>query len=86
METPSLEKLLTPAEVAELLGITPGLLQSWIAKHLIPVQFVRRHARFRPSDLAVWLEAQQDPLVRAPDQGGKAEPDASPDADHGAAP
>lgn len=53
-----MEKLLTPPEAAELLGVRLSTLYTWASRHKLPVQKVGRALRFSPSALAAWLETQ----------------------------
>jgi excisionase family DNA binding protein len=56
------DRLLKPAEVAELLGVTTGTLAQWRSKRPLeePLPFVKvGHAiRYRESDVDLWLEAR----------------------------
>jgi excisionase family DNA binding protein len=59
IETTAREKLLTPAEVAEWLGVSEG----WIRDHAtrrdprLPAVKIGRLLRFRESEVAEWLKA-----------------------------
>ena len=51
-----LEKLLTAAEVAELLGITEGTLERWRCYGQGPICVkIGGAARYRPSDIAAYV-------------------------------
>jgi hypothetical protein len=56
-EHTDMERLLTPAEVSEYLGIPMGTLANWRYLGLGP-SFVRlgRHVRYRHLDLSTWVE------------------------------
>jgi len=56
-----MEKLLTPSEAAELLGVKLSTLYTWAARRQMPVQKVGRSLRFSPAALARWLAAQARP-------------------------
>ena len=53
-----MEKLLTPSEAAELLGVKLSTLYTWAARRQMPVQKVGRSLRFSPAALARWLAVQ----------------------------
>lgn len=56
------ERLLSPAEVARHLGVTPWLIYSWIRTGRLPaMKFGRRVVRIRESDLAAFEEASRIP-------------------------
>lgn len=60
----ALERLLTAAQVAELLGVTSATVYSWAAAGELPaVRLGRRAVRFRPHELEVWLHDQHQPAV-----------------------
>lgn len=54
-----MEKLLTPAEAADLLGVKLATLYTWAARHQVPVQKVGRALRFSPAALSRWLRSQE---------------------------
>ena len=56
-----MERLLTPSEAAELLGVKLSTLYTWAARHQVPVQKVGRALRFSPAALSKWLAAQAWP-------------------------
>lgn len=48
--------LLTVKEAAEITGFSEGTLYHWISQQRIPfVRLSARCVRFRPSDLALWI-------------------------------
>ncbi len=52
-----MEKLLSVAELAELLGIAKGSLYHWISEGRIPVvRLSKRCVRFRESDIEQMME------------------------------
>jgi excisionase family DNA binding protein len=53
-------RLLTPTEVAEMLGIPDRTLDQWRYLRRGPA-FVKigRHARYHPEDVAAWIAAQR---------------------------
>ena len=53
-----MEKLLTPSEAAELLGVKLSTLYTWAARRQVPAQKVGRSLRFSPAALSKWLAAQ----------------------------
>lgn len=53
------DPLLTPDEVAELLGIPTGTLANWRYQRLGPTYLrVGRHVRYRRADVETWLDHQ----------------------------
>ena len=53
-------KLLTAAEVAEHLGLSPGTVLDWFEAGRLPgFKLGGRSVRFRQSELEVWLEGQR---------------------------
>lgn len=65
-----MEKLLTPDEVAEMLGIAKVTLYQMVFYRRIPaVQISRRCLRFRKQDIEKWLrskEVEQEDRIRPP--------------------
>ena len=58
-----MEKLLSPREAAELLGVSLATLYTWAYRRQIPVQKVGRLLKFSPSSLQKWLKVQaREPL------------------------
>ena len=52
-------KLLTPPELADLLGIPEATLAQWRYRHVGPPYVkVGRHIRYRVEDIEAWVEAQ----------------------------
>lgn len=57
----SLDALLTPQVVADVLGIPLQTLYAWRVKDAGPRGIkVGRHLRYRRSDVEAWLDAQTD--------------------------
>jgi excisionase family DNA binding protein len=53
------ERLLSRAEVGELLGIPVTTLANWASAGIGPrYAIVGRHSRYRPSDVEKWLESR----------------------------
>ena len=56
MGTPTLERTLNIDEAAAILGCTPQTLRQWCSRRRVPFTRVGRLVRFRPADLAAFLE------------------------------
>ena len=57
MET--VEKLLSPKDLSELLGVPVATLYAWVYRGTGPPSLhVGKHLRWRPSDVAKWLDKQ----------------------------
>jgi excisionase family DNA binding protein len=53
-------RLLTPKDVAELLGVPEGTLEFWRYQNRGPAYIkVGRHVRYRPADIEAYLQAQR---------------------------
>ncbi len=54
----SLERLLLPGEVAELLRVSQDTLENWRCRGIGPsyLKFGKRDVRYRPSDVLRWLD------------------------------
>jgi hypothetical protein len=53
------DKLITPAELADFLGIPPKTLRQWRYLRTGPDGIrVGRHVRYRPEAVRAWLDAQ----------------------------
>ena len=60
---PALAQLLTVQELAELLQVPDKTIYSWRYRGEGPRGVtVGRHLRYRPQDVAAWLETQMGPL------------------------
>jgi excisionase family DNA binding protein len=60
------DRLLTTDEVAAVLGVPTGTLYQWRHRKVGPRGVkVGRHVRFRPADVARWIEEQADPIDRS---------------------
>ena len=53
-------KLLTPAEVAELLGVRESTIYQWTHQGFIPHVKLGRFVRFREADIARWLDERSE--------------------------
>jgi len=54
-----MEKLLTPENVCEILGIEKSTLYSWTRRELIPHVKVNGLLRFREAEIAKWLKMKE---------------------------
>jgi len=54
-----MERLMSPREAAELLGVKVCTVYSWAYRRQIPVQKVGRLLRFSPTALQRWLRDQE---------------------------
>jgi excisionase family DNA binding protein len=54
-----MEKLLSPLEAAELLGVSLATIYTWAYRRQIPAQKVGRLLKFSPSSLQRWLKEQE---------------------------
>lgn len=62
---PALDRLLTVQELAELLQVPDKTIYSWRYKGEGPRGVrVGRHLRYRPPDVAAWLETKTGPRRR----------------------
>jgi excisionase family DNA binding protein len=53
------ERLMAPREVANLLGVSVDTLYAWRYRRVGPPALkVGRHLRYRPSEVAAWLDGQ----------------------------
>jgi excisionase family DNA binding protein len=60
-----LDRLLTPSEAAELLGVRPQTLAMWrcTGRHSLPFVKVGTAVRYRESDIEKWLQERTATLV-----------------------
>jgi len=56
-----MDRLLTARAVAELLGVRPATVYTWVSNKCIPYQKVGGALRFNPKSIAKWLAAQAWP-------------------------
>ena len=57
-----LSRLLTVQELADLLQVPPKTIYAWRYKGMGPTAVpVGKYLRFRPEDVAAWLEARAEP-------------------------
>lgn len=55
------DKLMTPAEVAEMLNMPVATLREWRAKRTGPRGYrIGRHVRYRREEVERWLEERKD--------------------------
>jgi excisionase family DNA binding protein len=54
-----MDSLLTPKQVAELLGVQLSTIYQWTHEEFIPHVKLRRLVRFKISDILAWLEKQK---------------------------
>ncbi len=55
------ERLLTPEDVSEVLGIPAKTLANWRSQRIGPLPLrIGAHVRYRAADLAVWIEQQAE--------------------------
>lgn len=59
-----LDRLLTAAEVADLLGFQPGTVVNWAERGEVPSFKVGGRLRFRQSEVVAWLEERRQPSPR----------------------
>ena len=58
----TVEKLLTPREASEILGVPVQTLAHWRTTRLVQVPYFKiggKHVRYRASELAAWIDAQK---------------------------
>ena len=53
------EKLLTSAEIAELLGFSAGTIVDWAERGTIPAFKIGGRLRFRESEVVDWMESRR---------------------------
>jgi len=59
------ERLLSIPELADYLGVPRATIYQWRHHHRGPTGYrIGRHVRYRPEDIAYWLQAQRDPDAR----------------------
>ncbi|MBW1936385.1 MAG: helix-turn-helix domain-containing protein [Deltaproteobacteria bacterium] len=54
-----MEKLLTPENLCELLGIKTSTLYAWTSRNLIPYLKVNGLLRFREREIEEWLKSKE---------------------------
>jgi excisionase family DNA binding protein len=64
------ESLVTAADIAEMLGFSPGTILDWFETGRLPGFKIGRAVRFRESEVLAWLEAQRS----GPGTGGTVSP------------
>ncbi len=57
-----LERTLGVAEAAKILGCTPKTLRVWVSQRRVPHVKIGKLVRFRPQDLADYLDQHQIPV------------------------
>lgn len=55
-----MEKLLSVKQLADVLGLSPHTIYRLVARHLIPVQRIRRRVLFTPARIEQWLASQPE--------------------------
>ncbi len=58
-----MNKLLSPGEICQALGIEKSTLYSWTSKGLIPFVKVNGLLRFRESEVERWLKLKERGLI-----------------------
>jgi excisionase family DNA binding protein len=58
------EKMLSPAELADLLNVSPISVYKWVRLKQIPFYHLSRVVRFNPVEIREWLEGKKN--VAAP--------------------
>ena len=68
LESPNRERLLTPAEVAEMLGITEGTLSVWRCVKRYPLPYVKagRMVRYKAADVAKFIDSRTESCEAVP--------------------
>jgi excisionase family DNA binding protein len=64
------ERLVTSAELAEFLSVSPGTVLDWFEAGKLPGFKLGRVVRFRESEVLAWLEARRV----GPEPAGRREP------------
>lgn len=66
-QSPPSEKLLTAADVAELIGVAPGLLAEWRSRRVGPpfLKLSHKVVRYDPATVRKWMAARQVSGVRS---------------------
>ncbi|MFN3740845.1 MAG: helix-turn-helix transcriptional regulator [Thermodesulfovibrionales bacterium] len=63
------ERLLTPAELAQLLGVSRRSIYLMVHKKRIPAVKISRHClRFRQSEIEKWLKSKEAPALEVEPQ------------------
>lgn len=57
--TGKMERLLTPEEICELLGIEKSTLYAWTSRNLIPFLKINGILRFREGEITEWLKTKE---------------------------
>ena len=52
----TMENLLTPQEIADVLGVSKSTIYQWTHQEYIPHVKLGRFVRFRKSQIEIWLE------------------------------
>ena len=53
-----MEKLLTPQEIAEVLGVQPSTIYQWTHQGYIPYVKIGKFVRFKEKDVERWVESK----------------------------
>ena len=59
LQAGGLPKLLTVAQVADLLGVSPKTVYAWVGQGRLSCVRLPGRLRFDPGELASWLEARK---------------------------
>ena len=55
----NVEKLLTTAEAAGILGIDPQIVRDYVREKKIPASWIGKGYKFKPSDIEAYIEKQK---------------------------
>jgi excisionase family DNA binding protein len=59
------ERLLTAAELADVLGFSSATIVDWAEAGKVPAFKVGGRLRFKESEIEAWLESQRRPVTRS---------------------
>ncbi len=63
-----MEKLMSPKDAAELLGVKLSTIYSWTHRRSLPCLKVGARLRFSPAGLAAWLQQRERPVLNRGEQ------------------
>jgi len=55
-----MEKLLTPQEIADILGVQPSTIYQWTHQGYIPHVKIGKFVRFKEKDVEKWVERKEE--------------------------
>jgi len=55
-----MEKLLTPQEIADILGVQPSTIYQWTHQGYIPHVKLGKFVRFKAKDVEKWVERKEE--------------------------